>query len=142
MQSSARISRFFIAVASIVLTLLILRTRAFVSSLGEICSIFPADAKNIGPEISYTRVCSGSTLKSMLSGSFSGSKSFQPSTCVTSLILFMKRTAARSTPTSIATTRSNITVRAKVIRRTTMSLLGELLTSLTNLLQPLMLYAT
>ena len=35
-----------------------------------------------------------------------------------------------------------MTVSVNVIRRTTMSLLGELLTSLTNLLQPLMLYAT
>ncbi len=101
--------------------------------------ILSAAAKNIGPEISYTSVCAGTSLSVMLSGSSSSSTYFQPSTSMTSLMRFMKRIAASRIPTSIAATRSNTTVRTKVVTSTMISLFGDDLQRLTKVLQPHML---
>ena len=77
---------------------------------------------------------SGSLFSSILSPIY-----FQLLTSVTSAILLRKRSAVSTTPTSIATTRSNTIVSTAVVRSTRISLLGEVLQREIISLQPLML---
>ena len=54
----------------------------------------------------------------------------------------MNKNAAATSPTSIATTRSNTTVRTNVNSKTIISDLGDVLIKCTNFSKPHMLYAT
>ena len=127
-------------------TLLIRRITTLMSGSVEICINLSAAAKNMGPLISYTRVCFGTLRRLILSGSLSSSiaspRYSQLLISATSDILFRKRSAAITMPTSIATTRSKITVNTKVTVSTAISLLGDDFTRRRNSLQPDMLYAT
>ena len=96
--------------------------------------IWSAAAKNIGPHISNTLIECGISLNFYASpGVISGeSVYFHAFISAVSAILFMNNKAARTTPISIATTRSKNTVRKKVTTSTMMSLLGALLQRLKN----------
>ena len=98
--------------------------------------------KKSGPDISYTRALAGTFFKSVCSDISLSSKSSlytHALTSATSDILFIKRKAASTMPTSIATTRSKNTVRTKVTIRTVISLFGAALIICPNVRQPLML---
>ena len=109
-----------------------------------IVRISSAAAKNSGPLISNTRIeCGMSRIFSASPGVTSGSSAyFQAVISAVSAIRFINKSAASTTPTSMATTRSKNTVRKNVATSTIISLFGAVLHRWKKEVQSAMFHAT